>query len=221
VPRSSRSAARGIDVEATGLRLQPPDGVDVVTDPDTANAVMAEFGLRVWPLDLSVLPQRVNAVLDQPALSEEEDTLLRDHLFLSRERLVGLIEASGRQPHVHGGGSMSSVDTTHDVHYPELYIVAPGNDYGRFDRLHRNVAGDGTGVDEIVQVVAGRGFRIVYGLDPGRLLELVLDRCGDHGWIVTYSGAHPHIGSLAEASPGTKLLVQIIGPPAWTMDYLD
>ncbi len=41
----------------------------------------------------------------------------------------------------------------------------------------------------------------------------------ESGWIVTYGGGRPHIGSLSKASAGTKLLVQVIGPPLWTMRH--
>ena len=41
------------------------------------------------------------------------------------------------------------------------------------------------------------------------------------GWLITYDGARPHIGSLSSARPGTKALVQVIGPPKWRIRYVD
>ena len=43
----------------------------------------------------------------------------------------------------------------------------------------------------------------------------------DHGWTVSYPGSHPHIASFTGASEGCKVLMQIIGPSTWTMDYVD
>jgi hypothetical protein len=44
---------------------------------------------------------------------------------------------------------------------------------------------------------------------------------GETGWIVTYGGAHPHVGSFSRARWGTKALVQVIGPAKWEMKYMD
>jgi hypothetical protein len=43
----------------------------------------------------------------------------------------------------------------------------------------------------------------------------------DAGWLVTYTGGNPHIGSLSGGSPGMKMLVQVIGPAEWVMRYED
>ena len=114
------------------------------------------------------------------------------------------------------------VDTTHKIAYPELYQVEPGVDYSRFDRFHENLSGDGTGVDEIMQVLSGVGTRFSQHLPRGGDLVLELG-CFDpvSGWILTYDGAIPHIGSFSGCSAGSKILMQIIGPPRWVMRYED
>jgi hypothetical protein len=38
---------------------------------------------------------------------------------------------------------------------------------------------------------------------------------------VTYDGGASHIGSLSAARPGTKFLMQAIGPERWVMRYED
>ncbi len=40
------------------------------------------------------------------------------------------------------------------------------------------------------------------------------------GWMITYNGNNPHVGSLTNSSVGTKLIVQIIGPKEWAMNYV-
>jgi hypothetical protein len=161
-------------------------------------------------------------LLDQTTLSERECAALLDHFALPRERLLQLIGEAGREPQVPGGGEMRTLDTTHGVRYPELYLVAPGNDYSRFDRLHVNRIADGTGVDETLQLLSGSGVRFVQSRpDIGTITLLLRCPARDRGWTVSYSGAYPHIASFTGASGGTKVLMQIIGPPRWTMDYVD
>jgi hypothetical protein len=43
--------------------------------------------------------------------------------------------------------------STHGILYPRLYTAEPGVDHSRFDRFHVNVSGDGTGVDELAQLL--------------------------------------------------------------------
>ena len=161
-------------------------------------------------------------LLDERTLSAGETARLREEFLLPRERLLDLIAGAGRKPRVPGGGEMNTLDSTHGVQYPELYLVAPGLDYSRFDRLHVNRATDGTGVDETLQLLSGSGVRIVQSLPRVGDITLFLDcPSPDHGWTVSYPGSHPHIASFTGASEGCKVLMQIIGPSTWTMDYVD
>ena len=46
-----------------------------------------------------------------------------------------------------------------------------------------------------------------------REFTVTFDCVGDErGWMVTYDGGRPHIGSFTGAEPGTKILVQVMGP---------
>jgi hypothetical protein len=101
--------------------------------------------------------------------------------------------------------------------YPQLHQVEEGSDCSQFDRLHVNVAVDGVGVDEVFQMLSGREFVIRQRLDGGDLLSLRLDGGPGRGWVGTYSGTRPHVGSVSSASVGSKLLVQVIGAPGWVM----
>jgi hypothetical protein len=95
-------------------------------------------------------------------------------------------------------------------------------DYSRFDRFHVNATEDGTGVDEVLQVLSGSGVVIYLRHSVGTTLTLRLDCPSERsGWLVTYDGGKPHIGSLNSAVSGTKVMVQAIGPAQWVIQYED
>ncbi len=205
-----------------GLALAYPTGGRAPATLAEVNDALEAYGARVWPLDLSNVPDDLRRLLDEPTLSTAERARVREHFLLPRERLLEVIAGAGRTPQVPGGGELSTLDSTHGVQYPQLHLVVPGVDYGRFDRLHVNLAADRTGVDEVLQVLSGSGIRVVQSLPGVGVVTLYLDcPSSRQGWVVTYSGEHPHIGSLTDAGEGTKMLVQAIGPPIWTMNYVD
>lgn len=202
-------------------RLEFPDGRPALTSVADINAAMAHIGSRLWPLDLSAAPADVRRLLQRPTLTEVEAGRLRTLFALPRARLLEAISEAGRKPHVARGGALSTFVSSHGYSYPQLWTVEEGVDYSRFDRFHVNAADDGTGVDEVLQMLSGRG--VVIRLRPaGSELTLRLDCPGPGtGWLVTYDGGTPHIGSLSAAAPGTKVLVQVIGPQRWIMKYDD
>jgi hypothetical protein len=204
------------------LQLERPDGSRSPATLDEVNEVLARYEARAWPLDLSGASNDQRRLLAQLGLSAAESWELLEHFLLPRERLLDLIAEAGREPLVPGGGEMSTLDVTHGVQYPELYLVEPGADYSRFDRLHVNRATDGPGVDETLQMLSGRGVRFVHSLPDVGTVTLFLSCPSPHqGWTLSYSGAHPHVASFTGSSEGTKVLMQIIGPPRWNMDYVD
>jgi hypothetical protein len=206
----------------SGLELQRQDGRRSTTTLAEVNDVFAGYGSRLCPLDLSGTADDVRRLLHQPTLTAAERATVLDHFLLARERLVELVTQAGREPHVPGGGATSTLDATHDVQYPELYLVEPGADYSRFDRLHVNRSADGTGVDETLQLLSGRGVRVVQRAPDLPIVTLFLDcPSPDEGWLLSYPGSHPHIASFTDASDGSKILMQIIGPAVWQMDYVD
>ena len=203
-----------------GIRLEYSDGRSALTSLSHANSALAGVGSRVWPLDLTGVPADVRRLLEQPTLTGAEEERLKVHFLLSRERLLEIIGDASRKPHVEGGGALSTSVVSHGYSYPQLWVVQGGIDYSRFDRFHVNVADDGTGVDEVLQLLSGRGVVIRQRLPTGVVLTLHLDCPGDSvGWLVTYDGGNPHIGSLSAAAPGTKALVQAIGPERWSVRY--
>ena len=204
----------------TGVRLTHSSGRPALTDPAEINLALAPYGSRIWSLDLSDTPNEIRQLLTRVTFDAAESTLVRDHYLLSRERLLEIVDEAGRTPQVSGGGEMNTVDLTHSVPYPELYIVVPGVDYSRFDRFHVNVSDEGVGVDEVMQVLSGGGVRLLQHLPDQGLITLEIDCLEENsGWVVTYDGAYPHIGSISGGQPGTKVLMQVIGPAKWEMKY--
>ena len=205
-----------------GLLLKFSMGRPTLTNLEEINAALASYGSRIWPLGLHHAPENIRAYLRQGYLQEQEAEQICSHFLLSRERILAIIAEAGRTPQVPGGGELSTLDLTHDVRYPELYVVIPGIDYSRFDRFHVNTADDRSGVDEVMQVLSGGGVQLLQKF-PGEDLVTLEIECvePDNGWIITYSGAYPHIGSISGAREGTKVLMQIIGPESWQMRYED
>lgn len=202
-----------------GVRLDLQAGC-TVTGAAAANAALAAFGTRLWPIDLTTAPDDVRSLLRRPELTAAESALVRDTFLLSRARLLEVIAAAGRTPTVPGGGELSTLDVANDVVYPQLYIIEPDVDYSRFDCLHENTDDDGTSVDEVMSILSGRAVRLVQRLPDGTEATLHLSCVGDGaGWLVSYGG-HPHIGSFTGAEPGTKVLVQAIGPARWQARYV-
>src|SRR5262245_60007979 len=204
----------------TGLRLDVSGSPAVVSGLSDVNRELAVAKSKVWPLDLRSTPAGIRRLLDGPVLEAAETSRVMDHFLLPRERLLEVIAEAGRAPNVPGGGALSTQVDSHGYSYPQLWLVQGGTDYTRFDRFHVNTADDGTGVDEVMQVLSGADIVIRHRLPYGKILTLQVDcPSDDAGWLVTYDGGRPHIGSLSSARAGTKVLVQAIGPPRWSVRY--
>ncbi len=205
-----------------GIRLEFSDGRPFLTGVAEINAALTEIGAGVWPLDLGAIPEDIRRLLRQPSLTESEVQRVRTHFLLPRERLLEVIAAAGRQPNVPGGGELTTSVLNHGYTYPQLWILQGDEDFSRFDRFHVNVSEDGIGVDEVAQLLWGQGLVMHYRLPPGIILTLRLECPRElFGWLETHNGGEPHIGSFSQAAPGTKCLVQVIGPAHWTMRYED
>ena len=205
----------------SGLRLERGDG-PALAEIGAVNAALARFGARVWPLDLGAVATDIRALLARPTLTAAEAGRIEEALLLPREALLEILAVAGRTPHVAGGGALETEVANHGYAYPQLFVVEAGADYSRFDRFHVNVAGDGTPVDEVMQVLSGGGVRILQRLPGAGSAILTLDcPSPDRGWTVTYDGGISHIGSMSAAAPGTKALMQVFGPARWTMRYDD
>lgn len=206
---------------AAPLELTKRNG-ECLTELEAVNAYLLPQGIQFWPLDLANLPGPVRAALDRDKMSEQEAALIKAFFLLSRERLLELIAACGREPHVSGGGALETRVLPHDYTYPILLQITSEEPLTLYDQLHCNQASDGTGVDEVIQFFRGSGCYLRHRLPDGTEWEMTLSCPSDEqGWLFTYSGQHPHLASPGKCSPGSKFLVQVIGPPVWTMEYVE
>ena len=207
---------------STGLRLESAHRGAELTDLEAINEALLPNGARVWRRDLTTEPENIRALVGQTTLDEEEQARVLDHFLLSRQRILEIVEEAGRTPETPDGGEMSTLDATHGITYPQLYLVEPGIDYSRFDRLHINTSDTGLGVDEVMQVLSGSGVRLIQILPEHGPVTLHIDcPSQDVAWTVTYSGAFPHVGSISGCSTGSKIHMQVIGTPEWQMRYVD
>ena len=194
----------------TGLRLEIAGEETRLTEHAAINARLKDVGAKVWPLSLANMPDDARSLLDRANLSESEQAKLVDQF------------QQPRAPHVADGGAMRTQVSGHEYGYPRLYLVEDGVDYSRFDRFHVNRADDGTGADEIMQILSGGTIVLHQQMPDGEVSTLHLDcPSATAGWLLTYDGGRPHIGSLSGADAGTKVLMQIIGPPVWAIRYTD
>ena len=206
----------------TGIRLEFGDNRAPLTELSEIQTALKKIGLGVWPIGLDMAPEAIRTLINQPTLSDEEKTRVRDHFLLSRTRLLEVISESGRTPNVQGGGALETFVSNEGYSYPQLWLVQRGDDYTRFDRFHVNVAKDGTGVDEVMQVVSWQGVIVRVRNQDGMVHSLTLDTQGNRlGWMVSYNGCEVHIGSLSSATPGTKVVMQVIGPKSFELRYLE
>ena len=205
-----------------GLSLQFSDNRVVPDNLEAINNELQKIGAGVWPLDLRDRPAGIRALLAKPVLDPAEAESVTAHFLLPRERLLQILARAGRTPAIAGGGALATFVANLGHHYPQLHQVQKGVDYTRFDRFHVNAGPDGSGVDEVFQMLSGSGFVIHQRLDGGNILTLRLG-CPDEtrGWLGTYCGFRPHIGSLSSATLGSKLLVRAFGAPEWTLTYTE
>ncbi len=207
---------------ATGIRLEIEGTGRSWTALPEIQPMLRDIGIGVWPLPLAELPDDIVPLLGRGTLTDAETQRLRDHFLLPRERLLEIIAASGRAPNVPDGGAMETNVANQSYGYPQLWVVQGDVDYTRFDRLHMNVSDDGIGVDEILQMIAGDGVVVRSEQPDGRVYRLELD-CPSASacWLFCYDAGNSHVGSLSGATPGTKLVVQAIGPREWSIRYTE
>lgn len=204
----------------SGITLDIDEGRPTLTSLSDIQTEVKKVGLGVWPLHLDKAPVHIKKLLGQPDLTDTETAMVRDYFLLSRERLLEVIADSGRSPNVPGGGELTTTVTNEGYSYPQLWLVEPDVDYTRFDRFHINVSKNGTGVDEVMQVVSGKGVIVRIRSSDGSIYTLTLETQGNRlGWMMSYDGGTPHIGSLSSATPGTKVVMQVIGPRRFELRY--
>jgi len=207
--------------QESGIRLEFESDQPDLTLLEQVNETLAPIGTRTWARDWSNLPNDLKAFLADPNPTPDRVAEATPLFLLPRERLLELIAESGRQPHVPGGGELTTLDETHGVTYPQLYVARAGEDFSRFDRMHVNIGTDGTPVDDVVQLLCGSGLVVHQRMPTGETVKLYLDcPSPDAGWLLTVDCSIPFIGSFSGATAGTKAVTQVIGPARWKMEYL-
>ena len=205
----------------TGILLER-DGVVLGETVEEANSVLATEGIRAWPLDLSGLPADVRRFLDQKTLTDAEANRIKAHFLLPRARLLQIIADAGRRPHVPNGGELNTYCVETEIAYPQLHVIDKSQDYSGFFPLHVNVDDNGGGSDEVGHVLSGSDMRYRHRLANGEVVTLSLScPSPDRGWLFTFDGGVPHGGILDDTAPGTKILVQAIGPARFRRRYVD
>jgi len=207
---------------ATGLRLEIEGAGVSWTAVEDIQEQLRRIGVGVWPLQLEQAPDDIRGMLGRADLTNDETIRVRDYFLLSRERLLELVSESGRTPNVAGGGALETTVANQGYGYPQLWVVQGDVDYTRFDRFHVNVADDGIGVDEVLQMISGEGVIVRSRQSDGSIFNLRLDCLSDDAcWMFSYDAGRDHIGSLSSATPGTKLVVQAFGPGNWSLRYTE
>ena len=90
------------------------------------NAALTPIGNRIWRQDWSGLSDDPRSFLADPEPSPDLIAEVTPCFLLPRERLREIIAQAGREPHVPGGGELTTFDETHGVWYPQLYVARPG-----------------------------------------------------------------------------------------------
>lgn len=197
-------------MDETVMLASEQSGEEIARGHEAVNTVLHGTGVWVAPLPLGGAPADIRALLAKPVLTAEENSRAKAHFLLSRDKCLEVIAAAGRTPQVSGGGSMDALCVSNGVQYPQLWVVEAESDFSEFYSFHVNQADDGTGTDEIGQLLAGRLMRYRYPVLGGVVLTMSCQ--ADLGWLFTFSGIQPHGGILDETEAGSKILVQVLGP---------
>jgi hypothetical protein len=205
-----------------GIRLERESKQGGLFSLEEINAILAQIGTRIWAQDWSGLSDDLKDFMADPDPSPERIAEVMPRFLLPRKRLLDIIAQAGRQPHVPGGGELTTLDETHGVTYPQLYVARAGVDFSRFDRMHVNIGTDDTPVDNVAQLLCGSGMVLHHLLPSGERVKVSL-ACPspEAGWLLTVDCALPFFGSLSAAPVGTKALSQVIGSARWKMVYVE
>lgn len=196
------------------------DGKTVATDHAAAARELVGTGIWVAPVDLSAEPDEIKALLAKQVPTEAENAMLSERFTLSREVLLETIARAGRTPHIVGGGSLDTYCIETATAYPAFRTIDPAMDFSAFVPFHVNQADDGTGTDEVGHVVSGN---MKYRFRRAEGIYVLAMSCPtpDLGWRFTFDGGAPHGGLFDTIVPGTKVMVQAIGPERFHMRYVD
>lgn len=207
-----------------GVLLKFSDGRASLSDLAAINDILKTIGVRLNRFELPIAARPLLESSAKAPLSDAERTRMLEVFSLSRQDVLELARAAGREPAIPGGGSMSSGEV--DVPpYPKVYdLKSMGsqdrlNARNKFGRLHVNSTDYGIGVDEVMTLVAGGPWTWYFLLKDNVVVELQMSRVepAGRGWRLSYPGLTPHGGHF-HAEEGV-CIAYITGPKVWTMRY--
>ncbi|MEZ5787687.1 MAG: hypothetical protein R3D62_14715 [Xanthobacteraceae bacterium] len=152
--------------------------------------------------------------------TEAENARLGERFTLAREVLLETIARAGRRPHIAGGGALDTYCIETATPYPAFRTIDPAMDFSAFVPFHVNMADDGTGTDEIGHVASGN-MKYRFRRPEGVFVLAMSCPSPDQGWRFTFDGGAAHSALFDTIVPGTKVMVQAIGPERFHMRYVD
>lgn len=207
-----------------GLRLQFSDGRPDVWGFKNVNAVLKQIGVHG---SLIEIPKEVKPLLkisSKRGLTIEEAKKVSLYFNMDRKSLLEQVSLAGRTPVVSEGGSLGTIEVG-NTPYPKVYDLMSWSPEGQADGLrkygtfHVNSSDDGTGIDEVMTVVAGGSFTWFYVLPDNTMVQLTVKRIGENDKAVrlSYPGLGIHAGYM---NPKDGLIVAYAhGPKDFVMRY--
>lgn len=204
--------------------LRFSDGRASAGDLQAINQALSPIGVRLEEIDLPPSARSLLIASQSRPLSEAEKQQILQIFALSRDDVVALARAAGREPVIAGGGFMATGEIG-VTPYPKVYDLRSMGRSDRlaardkFARLHVNATDDGTGVDEVMTLVAGGPWTWYFLLDNDVAVELRMSSVSPAGpgWRLLYPGLAPHGGHF-NAEWGL-CIAYITGPETWKMRY--
>ena len=207
-----------------GLRLQFSDGRPDAWGFKDVNAVLKQIGVHGT---LIPIPKKVKPLLEissKRALTADETKKVSSFFLMDRKSLLEQVKLAGRVPVVAGGGSLGTIEVG-NTPYPKVYDLMSWSAEGQADGLrkygtfHVNSSDDGTGIDEVMTVVAGGSFTWFFVLPDNTMIQLTVKRIGknDKAVRLSYPGLGIHAGYM---NPKDGLIVAYAhGPKDFVMRY--
>ena len=207
-----------------GLRLQFSDGRPDALGFKDVNAVLKQIGVHGTLINI---PEEIKPILElssKRALTAAEAAKVSSTFSMDRESLLAQVKLAGRTPVIAGGGSLGTIEVG-NTPYPKVYDMMSWSAEGQADGLrkygtfHVNSSDDGTGIDEVMTVVAGGSFTWFYVLPDNTMIQLTVKRIGknDKAVRLSYPGLGIHAGYM---NPKDGLIVAYAhGPKDFVMRY--
>ena len=207
-----------------GLRLQFSDGRPDAMGFEDVNAVLKQIGVHG---SLVAIPKKVKPLLElssKRALTADETKIVSSFFPMDRKSPLKQVKLAGKVPVIAGGGSLGTIEVG-NTPYPKVYDLMSWSPEGQADglrkygTLHVNSSDDGTGIDEVMTVVAGGSFTWFFVLPDNTMIQLTVKRIGknDKAVRLSYPGLGIHAGYM---NPTDGLIVAYAhGPKDFVMRY--